>query len=132
MAVRAVIMRAQRIYLRDTRHRRRQRGTNGSSRTNQISILIRLPNQLLRDDIHNGESIGNDRVKFPLQPIDYHLRQLIAVHIMRVVVADGTKRIIRIRNNRRTLVRAYRGNALTHRRDLARVCDNDLLRLIAA
>ena len=41
---------------------------------------------------------GNEMMigEVPAQPIDYHLRQLIAVHIMCTVVADGTQRIIRI------------------------------------
>ena len=46
---------------------------------------------------------------------------------MRLIVTDVTKHLIRIFNNRRTLVRAHRRDTLAHIRNKVRVCDNHFL-----
>ena len=50
----------QRIDLRDTGHGRCKRGTNRTTGTYKVTILVRLPYKLLCNDIHYGIPIGND------------------------------------------------------------------------
>ena len=79
MAFRAVIMRDLGVYLRNSRHSWLPRTNRQSLGTNQISVLIGLPHQLLGDDVHHGESIGNDGVQLPLQTLHNDLRQIFAI-----------------------------------------------------
>src|SRR4051794_29221094 len=51
LAFRAYIMRRKRVNLRDFRHRCNERGTDGTTRANEISIIERLLNKLMRDQV---------------------------------------------------------------------------------
>ena len=83
-----IIMRAQRIYLCNSRHSSDKGRSDRTSGTNQIPILIGLPHQLLGNDIHYGKPIGNNRIQLSLQPLCYHLRQILSIHGMRLIITD--------------------------------------------
>ena len=122
----------QRIDLGDSGHGGHEGGTYGSSGSHQIAVRVGLPHQLLGNDIHNRESIGNDGVQLFLQTLRYHLGQLPAIDGMGFLVTDVTERLIRILDNRRTLIRAHRGNPFDHIRNLIRVSDDYLFCFIAS
>ena len=61
MAGWTIIMCRQRIDLRNSGHRCRKGWSNWASGTNQVSIFVRLPHQLLCNNIHHGISVTNDR-----------------------------------------------------------------------
>ena len=62
MAFFTVIMCRKRIYLCDTGHCSDERRTNGTTRTNKISVLIRFPHKFLCNNIHYCKSVGNNGV----------------------------------------------------------------------
>ena len=82
MALFAVIVRAQRIYLRDSRHGGNKGGTYRSSGSHKITVRIGFPYQFLCDDIHNCIAIGNNGVKLFLQALRHLDRKILTVHFM--------------------------------------------------
>ena len=132
LAVGTAVMCLQRIDLRDTGHGRRERRSDRSTGTYQITVLIGLPHQFLCNDIHYGIAVGNDGIKLTIQPLLHDGRQFLAVHAVRFGITDVTQHLIRILNDRRTLVRAHRCDLLTHIGNLARIRDDNLLRLGAS
>ena len=65
LAVRADIVRTQRIYLRNVGHGCRERGSNRSTGAHQVTVLIGLLYQPLRDNIHNSVTVADDGVQAP-------------------------------------------------------------------
>ncbi len=66
------IVRPQRIYLRNSRHGSNEGGTYRTTGTYQIAVIVGFPHQLLGNDVHHRESVGDDGIQFPLQPLRYH------------------------------------------------------------
>ena len=87
-------MRAQRIYLCDSRHRGNKRRTYRSSGTYQIAVLVGFPHQLLCDNVHNGITVGDDGVQFPLQTRRYDFRKIGSVDRMCLVITDITEHLV--------------------------------------
>ena len=129
-ALGAMVMGAQRVYLGDSGHGSHKGGTHGTTGTHQVSVLIGLPHQLLGNDVHNRESVGDNGMKLPLQAVHYDFRQVLPVHLMSPVITDLGQRLIGILDDRRTLVRPHRGNLLTHIGNLPGVGDHHLMGLI--
>ena len=132
MAGRAVIMGRQGIDLCDSGHGRHKGGTYGTTGTHQITVIIGFPYQLLGNNIHNRESIGDNGMKLLLQTRGYHLRKLFSVNGVGLFITDITQGLIRIFDDRRTLIRANRRNPLNHIRDLICISDHDLPGLVAS
>ena len=132
MARLAVVMRAQRVYLRDSRHRRNERGTDGTTRSYEVAVLVRLPHQFLCDDVHNGVSVGNNGVQLSLEARGNDLRQLLAVDFMRAVVTDSPQCLVGILDDRREFSGTDRGDFLDKVGDFARIGDDDLLRFLTS
>ena len=130
--VRTDIMRRQWIYLCDAGHSRRQGGTNWSTGTNQIAIIIGFPHQLLCNDIHHRISVGNNRIQLFFQPLLYNGRKIFPINLMRFFKTDISEILVRIFNYRRKLIRMNRRNFLYHISDLICICNNDLLSLFAS
>ena len=114
MAMGAQIMGTQGIYFCDSGHVGNKGGTYRASGAYQVAILIGFPYQLLSNNIHHGKAIGNNRMKLLFQSGSYNFRQVFPVHFMGLVIADFSKGFIRVFNNRRTFIRTYWCNALTH------------------
>ena len=132
MAFLTIIMRTQGINLCDSRHIGNEGRTYGATRSNQIPILHRFPYQLLRNDIHNGKSVGNNRIQFLFQSFFYNIRQYLAIDLMRSPVADIRQRLVTVFNNRRTFIRSDRIDGIHHIRDQVCVINNYLPRFITA
>ena len=88
MAVGTVIMRTQGVNLRDTGHVRDKGRSYRTTGTYEIPVLVGLPHQFLRNDVHNGETVGNDGVQLPLQTLRNDRRQVVTVDHVSPVVTD--------------------------------------------
>ena len=97
-----------------------------------MRTVIWLAPEVLCNDIHYGIAVGNDGIQLTVQSLLHDGRKLLAVHAVRLGVADVTQHLIGILNDRWTLVRAHRCDLLTHIGNLARIRDDNLLRLGAS
>ena len=104
----AEIMCMQRVYLSNTGHRGNKRTAYRSSRSHQIAILVGFPHKFLRNNIHNRISIADNGIQFSLKTFLHDLWKRISVHFVCLVVTDVPEHLIRILDNRRTLVRTNR------------------------
>ena len=129
MARLTVVMRRQRIDLCNSGHCRNKGGADRSPGSDQISVLVRLPHELLRNDVHNGISVLDDGRQLPLQPVLHHLRQRISVHLVGLPVTDLTQLSVRVLDDRRAFVGADRRNHIDPGRDPVRIGDDNLLAL---
>ncbi len=69
MALLAIIMRRQGIYLCDTGHGGHKGGAHRTAGTHQVSVLIGFPNQLLGDNVHHGKPVFDNGIQFVLQTL---------------------------------------------------------------
>ena len=122
----------QGVDLRDAGHVGDKGRPDRSARPDQIPVCHRLPYQLLRNDIHDGKTIGDDGVQLFLQAVLHNLRKVVAVDLMRPVVADLRQHFVRMRDDGRTLVRPDWRELLHHVRDPVGICDDNLVRLLLA
>ncbi len=97
-AIRTDIVRRQRIYLCNTCHICRERRTYRSSRTNQVAVRNRFPNQLLCNDIQYSISITDNRIQLRFQPFLHNFRQRISIDGIRFFHADFSKFFVRALN----------------------------------
>ena len=111
-------MGCERINLGYTCHGGNKGRTYRSSGTNQISVFNRFPNKLLSDDIHNGITVTYDRLKLSFKSLGYYGRKFFSIHGMSLIIADTSKRLIRILNDGRTFIGSDRCDGITHIRDL--------------
>ena len=98
----------QGVDLRDAGHVCDKGRPDRASRPDQIPVCHGLPYQLLGNDVHDGKSIRYDGMQLLLQAVLHYLRKVIAVDLMCPVIADLRQHFIRVRDDRRTLVRADR------------------------
>ena len=127
-----VIMGRQGVDLRDSRHGRHKGGADRTSRSHQIAVVVGLPHQLLGDDIHHGEAVGNDRMELLFQTVYHHLRKLLPVNGVGPLIADVPEGLIGILDDGRTLIRPHRGDPLDHVGNLVRVAHHHLPGLVAS
>ena len=57
------VMRRERVYLGDIRHKRCERRADRPARADQIAVRERLGHKLLRDDVHDRVAVANDGVQ---------------------------------------------------------------------
>ncbi len=89
VAIRADIMRRQRIDFRNTTecgHKRRAHRTSG---TDYIAIGIGLTNQFAGDIVHDGKAIITDRIQFFFDPVFDQFRQLSVLTVNRLSRCPG-------------------------------------------
>ncbi len=132
VAVFAIIVRAERIHLRDSRHRRHKGRTDRPARAHQITVLHRLPHKLLRNDIHHGKSVADNRVQLAFEPCLHNVRKLVTIHFVRFPVADLRELLVTVLNDRRAFIRSNWRDSVTHICNHVRVGDDNLLRFLAA
>ena len=132
MALRAQIMRMEGIHLRDARHVGDKARADRSPGSDQISVRNALPHQLLGNDVHHREAVGDNGIQFLLQPVLNNLRQVFPVDLVCLVIAQTRQRLIRIGDDRRAFVRTDRTEAFDPVRDQVRVGDDDLFCLLLA
>ena len=129
LAVRAAPMRRQRIDLRDARHRRDERRADGTTRTDEIAVVIRLLDKALGNQVQHGEAMPNDGLELLFQAVFDDFRQVLAIHILRAAVGHRADFFIRERNLRRIqdFLARERHEALDAVRDFARVRHDGLI-----
>ena len=62
------VMRRERVYLGDIRHKRCERRADRPARADQIAVRERLGHKLLRDDVHDRVAVANDGVQLAVEP----------------------------------------------------------------
>ena len=125
-------MGAQGINLCNTSHECHKRGSYRSSGAYQITILHRLPHQLLGNDIHNRKSVADNGVQLLVQTILYDSWQLLAIQLVCFIVTDLRQCLITVRNDRRTLVRSYRTHDIDSVGNLIGIGDHHFPCLVTA
>ena len=121
----AAVVRRQRIDLGDPAEGCCQRGAHGSTGAYQETVLHAVLHEALRNDVHDGVAVADDRVQFLVETGLYDIRQVISVHGSCRIIAGSLQLLIRVLNDRRALVRTDRSDALTHVRDPVRHIDHD-------
>ena len=89
LALRAQIVRCERVYLGDIRHKSDERRADRTTRADQIAVLKRLTHQLLRDHVHHVVAVADDGLELTVQSRLHDLRQRIAVHALCLLAAHG-------------------------------------------
>ena len=136
-AVGAAVMRRQCVNLRNAAEARHEARSDRSTRADQIAVVVGLFHQLLRDVVQRCKAVADDRFQFLFNTLDDNFRQFIAVHflgrsprhaldVIRCVLPQRLERILAlwVLGEQLQLVHLI-GN-------LARVGDNDLIRLFLA
>ena len=132
MAFRAQIMRRERIYLGDVRHKRNQRRTNRTTGTDQIAVLQRLRHKLLRNHVHYIVAVADNRAQFALQARLDLFRQRVAVHALGFLIAHAFQILRRIIHLRRIVFARYRTQRIAPVRNHIRIGDNYFHRAVCA
>ena len=129
LAVRAQIMRIQRIDFRNARHRRRERRADRPSGTDQITVRQRFVHQHLRADIHDRVAVVDDGVQLDIQTFFDLFGQRVAVLLMRALHTGLAQRILCALDLRRELSGRYRTDtAVDQARDIVGIVHHDFLR----
>ena len=82
-AVRADIMRRQRVYLGNTGDIGHERRADRTTRANQVTVRLRIGHKLLRRHVQHGEAVLIDGIQLALEAVVDDLRQRIAVNLFR-------------------------------------------------
>ena len=131
-AVRAAVMRRQRIHFRDLVHGRGQGGADGAAASDQIAVGKRLADELVRNRVHDRVAVGNDGVELVLETLFHLRRQRIAVERLCACESMLPKVLVGILDDGRVFVRMDRGDLIHHVCDLPRILDDHLAGLFAA
>ena len=82
LALTAKVMGRQWVYLRNTSHSSNKGGTDRTSGSDLIAVLIRTVNQLLGYHVQYCEAMLGNRIQFTLQALFNNLRQRVSVHFL--------------------------------------------------
>ena len=132
-ALGAYIVRYQRINLRNTGHMRDKRRTDRTTRTDQIAMLFGIINQFLCNHVQNRESVADNRIQFPFQPLCDQFRHRITVNFL--CTCPGNPLQILFRPSDAGRIGPFRNRTdiiLDHIGDLVGVGDNHLICFIGA
>ena len=132
LAVRAAPVRRQRVDLGDARHRGDEGRADGTTRADEIAVVVRLLDEALRDEVKDGEAVADDGLELLLEAVLDDLRQVLAVERAGLLVGHLADLLVGARDLRRVEVVRDRLEALDLVGDLARVRHNGLVgRLLA-
>ena len=126
LVILAQIMRRQRIYLCNPRHRSRKGGSDRTAGPHQIAVLVALPYQLLGDDVHHRIAVADDGVQLPVQALLHDIRKLIPVDLVSPPVTDLPEHFIRVFDHRREFSRPDGADLLNGIADFPGIVDHDL------
>ena len=123
----ATVVGRQGIDLGNPRHCRDKRRTDRTTRTDVVAVVLGIPNQLLRDDIQNGEPVLNNGVQFSVQSCFDKFGHFAVklVPLARFCPADFAKLLFRPRNGRLVSAVGKRPNDIDHIGDFVGVINND-------
>ena len=79
LALRAVVMRRKRIYLRNSRHARNKARADRAARADKITLTLAVPHELLRYHVQHRKAVLDDGGKLLVESVVNNLRQRIAV-----------------------------------------------------
>ena len=101
LTIRAPVVRRERIYLRNTRHRGNEGRAYRASRADEIPLTLAVPNELLRDHIENGKAVLDDRGQLLVQTLRNHVGERITVHRFCSLPANALEILLRAVHVRR-------------------------------
>ena len=131
-AVRADVMRRQRIHLGDAGRISDKGGADGAAGAHEIALFVRVLHEFVGNDVHDGKTVLDDGIQLLVEPLLHQSRQRISVLRMCHAVAELLQLFIRVLNDGRALVGPHRRDALYHACDFLRVFDDDFLALLRA
>ena len=134
LAVRANVMRLQRVHLRDARHCSHKRGADRATRADEVTVRIGFVHEPLRKQIQRCIAVADDGIEFLFQARLHHLRQRISVDLMGSFFRHAAQFLVCPfkRGRIRSLFRKERLEPVAGIRDRVRVRDDDLKRLFLA
>ena len=131
-ALRAAVVRRERVDLRDAGHIRHQRRADAPSGADEIPVFERALHQLLRAHVHHVV-LAEDAPQLHVQSVGDELRQLLAVERVRLLPHHAVEVFLGVFEPRREqLALGQQLDRLHHVRDHARVGHNHLIRLVLA
>lgn len=127
LAFRAAPVRRQRVDLGDTRHGRDERGTDGTTRTDEVAVVVGFLDETLRDEVQHGESVCDNRLELLFESVFDDFRQVLAVHLAGLFVGHLADFVVGARNLRRIEVVRNRLEAFNLVGDFARIRHDGLV-----
>ena len=110
----AAVMRRQRIYLGDTRHRSNERRADRTARADKIPLALAVRNQLLRDHVEHGETVLDDGLQLFGKALFHDFGQVVAVERTRALPAHALQVFLRTVHVRRVRALRDRADLLEH------------------
>ncbi len=126
LAMRANIMRRQRIDFRNVGHRSDKGRTDRPTRPYEIAVIVGMFYQFVRNVIQDTEPVAENRCKFFFQSVFYDFRQRVAVNPVRFFITHVFQRFGRTGNLREVqCFLRHRPNIFNHFINLVGIGDND-------
>ena len=107
----ANIMRRKRIYFCDIAHRCGKTRAYGTTAPDKITVGIRLLNELLCDNIHDGVTVSDNRMEFFFESFIDNFRKRISINFLCIFDTCISKFIFRAFDNRRKFFSWYRSHS---------------------
>ena len=130
LALRAAVVRREGVDLRDAGHIRHERRANRPSRADEIAVFKAALHELLRGHI-DDVVLAEDAPELDVQAVDHQLRRILAVERVALVPDESVQILLGVLQPRREqLPRRQKLDLLDEVGDVARVVDDDLVRLL--
>ena len=125
MTLRTYIMRTKRIDFGDPGHGRKETGSHGTTRTDDIAVFTGLFDQKMRYVILHRVTVSDDAFIFAVQTAFHNFRQRISVEILRIGINDVLQDLFTSLDVRGMHVRKQRMKLFHLIRDDIRIVDDD-------
>ena len=132
LAVRADVVRLERVDFRNAGHRRDERRADGAAGADEVAVGLAVRHELLRRHVQHGETVLVDGAELARQALFDDLRQRVAVFLLRARPCDRVELLLRAVDERGKNALGNRADLLDHIGDLIRVRHDDLVRLFLA
>ena len=132
LAVRADIVRLQRVDLRDARHGRDKRGADRTAGADEVTVGVALVNQPLRHEVERGKAVADDGLELSVEPCLHDFRQRIAVDFVRFVNRHVAQDVVCVFDGRRVCAVRERLEHLDEVRDAVWLVHHDAARGLLA
>ena len=129
LAVRADVVRLERVDLRNAGHRRDERRADGAAGADEVAVRLAVRDELLRRHVQHREAVLVDGAELARQTLFDDLRQRIAVLLLGARPGDRVELLLGAVDERREHALGNRADLLDHVGDLVRVRHDDLVRL---
>ena len=132
LAVRADVVRLERVDFRNAGHRRDERRADGAAGADEVAVGLAVRHELLRRHVQHGETVLVDGSELARQALFDDLRQRVAVFLLCARPCDRVELLLRAVDERGKNALGNRADLLDHIGDFIRVRHDDLVRLFLA